>query len=185
MIPGISDLAFLNERFGFWVTVSIVLVIVMTGVLYRFLSKKTDDFKKLIARFDETLSLLKLSVVTEEGQVLNQEQQRMLLLKLLALVEQIREELDDRIGRHLENVDRLASEEHWKHCDIDRCVHLSNVVRLMEQMREYMKDFVDQGKEHRQITQSMISDVFSRLDLFLVEVIKTTNMMRGGEGDQR
>ena len=185
MTPGLSDLAFLNERFGFWATVAVVLGGLIVYLAYRFISRKTDDLKRLVLRFDETLNLLKLSVITEEGQVLNQEHQRMLLLKLLGLVEEIREELNERIGKHLENVDRLASEEHWKHCEIDRCVHLSNIVRIMEQMREDMRNFVEQGKEHRQVTHTMISDVFSRLDLFLVEVIKTTNILRGGKHDHR
>ncbi len=185
MIPGISDLAFLNERIGFWATVAIMLTGLIFYAVYRFLSKKTHDFKKLVSRFDETLNLLRLSVLTEEGQVLNQEQQHRLLVKLVDLVEDLRVELNAKIGRHFENVDRLASEEHWKHCDIERCVHLSNLMRAVEHMREYLKDFVEQGKEHRQITQSMISDVFTRLDLFLVEVIKTTNVIRGEKNDSR
>ena len=185
MAPGISDLAFLNELFGFWATVAAVLTGVIVYLGYRFISRKAQDVQRLLGRFDETLNLLRLSVVTEEGQILNQEEQRRMLLKLLGLVEEIREELNSKIGRHLENVDRLASEEHWKHCEIDRCVHLSNIVRILEQMREHMNNFVEQGKEHRHVTQTMISDVFSRLDLFLVEVIKTTDMLRGGKDDKR
>lgn len=185
MIPGLSDLAFVHERLGVWAAVALLLFGIIVYLAYRYVSRKTDDVKTLITRFDETLGLLRLSVVTEEGQVLNQEEQRMLLLKLLALLEEISEDLNSRIGRHMENVERLASEEHWKHCDIDRCANLSNIVRTMEQMRQYMNDFVEQGKEHRQVTLNMISDVFSRLDLFLVEVIKTTNILSGGKNAQR
>jgi hypothetical protein len=97
---------------------------------------------------------------------------------LPGLVNEIRETnkvFHETFKRHVEDTDRLNSEEHWKHCQVDRCPYLQ---KHFAEHGEALRDVVDMIRQFsgdatasRQFTQESINTIMRRFDDFATAML--------------
>jgi hypothetical protein len=90
--------------------------------------------------------------------------------------------LTDGYENHIEDTKRMADEELWKHCPIERCPNLQKVITFLETINRELKDFAESAKESKSATQDSIVEVSSKIDNFInglgSEFIATLRDMR-------
>lgn len=68
---------------------------------------------------------------------------------------------------HILDTKKMADEELWKHCPVERCPNIQKVINFLEQISREIKEFSDTAKESRGATQASISDVSAKIDTFI------------------
>lgn len=98
--------------------------------------------------------------------------------EIYALVQSFSDNYQD----HIYDTKRMADEELWKHCPVERCPNLQKVINFLEQISRELKDFADSAKDSRSTTQASITDVSEKIDKFInglgSEFIMTLRDMR-------
>ena len=98
---------------------------------------------------------------------------------------------DDRelMRRYVVAKERLADEDHWKHCELEKCPHLHAVVNTIRDIKACANEFVATGHDSRQRTVDMITGIDQNVKAFangiLALVKQTQDEIQGYAGDER
>lgn len=58
----------------------------------------------------------------------------------------------EQADRHYKDVERLAGDEHWKNCDINKCVHFQQIFTKLDKVQERFDQFDRRAEETRSNT---------------------------------
>ena len=62
----------------------------------------------------------------------------------------------EQADKHYKDVDKLASDEHWKNCDVGKCVHLQQILHRIEKIQERFDQFDKRADETRNNTTTSL-----------------------------
>jgi hypothetical protein len=65
------------------------------------------------------------------------------LLLRLAQLQEIVTALQDNATTHYSDVERLASDEHWKNCQVDKCPNMPNIISNLKQNNERLTEIIE------------------------------------------
>lgn len=55
----------------------------------------------------------------------------------------------EQADKHYKDVERVASDEHWKNCDINKCIHFQQIFNKMDKIQERFDQFDQRANETR------------------------------------
>jgi len=90
---------------------------------------------------------------------------------MLAEIREVVGRFDGVFVKHVEDTERLASEEHWKSCQLDKCPYLLKFFNKLEGIAQETRDFAEAAKLSREQTRELISILMRRLDDLFVQQI--------------
>jgi hypothetical protein len=141
---------------GIWILVILVLVL----LLIRRYRRDMKAFQSQISESKDKLDTIhESSLASTDKRIIRREE----LLDLL----QTMSARDDAFAEHIKDTKKLASEEVWKHCPIDRCPNLSKIVNFLSEISTEIKTFTTSASQVRDQTQSTIINISSRIDRFI------------------
>ena len=59
-------------------------------------------------------------------------------------------------SNHYKDVERIASDEHWKTCDINKCIHFQQIFNKIEKIQERFDQFDKRAEEARSNTNTSL-----------------------------
>lgn len=87
-----------------------------------------------------------------------------------------------RQSQHLADSERVASEEHWKNCQVDKCPYLSKFFEELRDTRQIIEHFSGDAQTSRAETRTAIDTIMRRFDDFAVAMLSLSrkNGVNGG-----
>ena len=100
------------------------------------------------------------------------------------MVEEIRgraERVDGLIIKLSEDTERIASEEHWKSCTVDRCPYLQKFYSELKGATHLIQTFSDEARVSREGTKEAVNTMMKRIDDFAIAVIAALKKNSNGK----
>lgn len=176
----IVDAMQLHDSMGFWGTVAIIAILIIIWIVYRVTCKRLFNAEKFIFDLGETISVVKESFVTEKGKVVSQAIQQETLNHLVIMLTALRDEFSETYTKHISDVERLASEEKYKDCDVARCVHLSKIIWAIEQVSKRLQTIEEHTHEAQNDAATYMEQTRSQLMTISKDLLATLRVFASG-----
>lgn len=163
-----ADFFQICEVIGAGWAVSIFLTGIIIAISMRLLCKRINKFDELFKRLDIAITRIEQSIHTDDGRLINRSEIADGINSLISIFQ----DHQVKFSHHLNDTDKIRNMEPYEHCDVNRCPNFSYIIKLIEQTRDLIKQFVAEGRVARRETQESINGIFSKFDTFLVEIIK-------------
>jgi hypothetical protein len=180
MALNIVDTMQLHETMGFWATVAIIAILIIIYILYRLTCKRLSNAEKFIFDLGETINVVKESFVTEKGKVVSQAIQQETLNHLVIMLTAIRDEFNESYLKHIADVERLASEDKYKDCDIAKCLHLSKIIWAIEQVSKRLEAIEEQTQGARSDAANSMEQTRSQVTAISKDLLATLRVFASG-----
>ncbi|MGC8602345.1 MAG: hypothetical protein ACP5VS_01510 [Desulfomonilaceae bacterium] len=180
MALNVVDTMQLHETMGFWATVAIIAILIIIYIVYRVTCKRLSTAEKFIFKLSETIAVVKESFVTETGKVVSQAVQQETLNHLVIMLTTIRDEFNESYSKHIADVERLASEDKYKDCDIAKCIHLSKIIWAVEQVSERLEAIEKQTHEARNDAVNSMEQTRSQVTAISKDLLATLRVFASG-----
>lgn len=135
-------------------TIAVVLFIVVIWLAIREARDIWRDHKAAVS----SIMLQEKAIFDEEKTVVFRKD---ILIRVAQLCDKV-EKLQAAANIHFEDVSRIASDEHWKQCKVDKCPNLPGILAACKQ------------------TNDALSEIASQLRQLSIEMIATLRSFRGG-----
>lgn len=139
---------------------AILVLAVVAGLIFiafLFFRSKYDSWSEKMERVD--MNLLLTREATD---------------KLLSLLEETHADLHSMA----ESQKVIASEEHWKHCPLDRCPNLGRVNLKVDECLKVIEQFAQDGKNSRSETRAIVERIVEKQDALSNEIIAILRQIR-------
>lgn len=149
------------DLIGFWETHSTpVTIAVLLGLALLCLGIKElrDQWKNHKRMWSSILSQEDSIKDDDEQTVIYRREVLALVSRVYAILDALQKKADD----HYADVERLASEDHWKNCNVDKCPNLPTLLASMKQ------------------TNDTLSEIVTLLRQLIIEIIATLRSFRNG-----
>ena len=180
MALNVVDTMQLYETMGFWATVAIIAILIIIYIVYRVTCKRLSNAEKFISSLSETVDVVKESFVTEKGKVVSQAVQQETLNHLVIMLTAIRDEFNESYLKHIADVERLASEDKYRDCDIAKCIHLSKIIWAVDQVSERLEAIEKQTHEARNDAVNSMEQTRRQVTAISKDLLATLRVFASG-----
>ncbi len=180
MALNIVDTMQLHETMGFWATVAIIAILIIIYIVYKVTCKRLSTAEEFIVKLSETIAVVKESFVTEKGKVVSQAIQQETLNHLVVMLTAIRDEFNETYLKHVSDVERLASEDKYKDCDIAKCIHLSKIIWAIDQVSERLEAIEEQAQEARSDAANSLEQTRNQVTAISKDLLATLRVFAAG-----
>jgi hypothetical protein len=156
-------------------------LLVVTGVIGAFLI--WGRFRNIADRLQDTVKKIDhicVAISNDNGDPVVHHLLLMEIQKALTLLTRECESHINEAGKHYSDVERLASEEHWKNCDVSRCPNLQNILLALQGMVNNFSSFEDQAKESRNNTTTSLETIRCQISDLTRDILATLRVFKGG-----
>lgn len=160
------------EKIGFYGGIAVFSTLLLLWTIYKVSMEKINNICVITNKLDETINIIRQAMVTKDGEVILLEEHQQLLKVILQKIFDVQRETVGLLKKHIIDVEKIADDEKFVTCDVNRCKHLPRVITLIEQTRESLKDFVEDEKEGRYAVKDSVQGISAKFDMFLVEVLR-------------
>lgn len=160
-------LSFMGDH-GIAITAFLLVLLVLFYIAWHYVRKRWIAAGVLLGKWDQILLLLEVEIENSGGN----------LDSLKHLIDKFREEFKiyeinhtALTRKHQEESALIASEEHWRHCPIERCPTMQKVTTMVEEYRKWLYDYTDETKTTRELTRESINQLTNKLDHVTSELL--------------
>ncbi|MBI4962511.1 MAG: hypothetical protein HY913_04480 [Desulfomonile tiedjei] len=165
--PGdLKDAVDAYRDYGWYAGIGIPVLAFVLYLAYRYVLHLRDKVQNYLTNVEQRIEKITDAWV-KNGKVVDQSVLTDEMRQAVQEIREINQKFDDVFMCHVEDTKRLADEEIWKHCPIERCPNLSQVLTFLEQVNRELKEFATEAQESRVQTRSSISDISTRIDKFI------------------
>jgi hypothetical protein len=162
-----SDIAGLYDKLELGWVISLLLLTIIVIWTWRLIKKQTQTWRGLINKADANLDFLGGTSKNKDGSIYSLQER----LESINIIKSNLDELTELCQEHFNTTDKIASQEHWKNCPIEKCPNLHVLLYEVKELTSQMKEFKTQTEEYRSKNDISINSLVSRIDAMLIEVI--------------
>lgn len=133
-----------------------MMVGIFGSVLFiRYLYKFADSIQSM----SDKVKTLETTILSKEG---NPAAQYGMLVHIDETVNELRRDFESHTSaaeRHYQTLEDVNSEDHWKNCPIDKCVHFQDIIRRLDRVVEKWEQFEKRADESRANTVTSIEGI--------------------------
>lgn len=131
-------------------SIPVLTFLAMIGIVLLF--SKIRSFNNELQLLVKTVNAMGRATIDEKGNpVVDVDILNDLKLQLLELKKEC-ETYTKKANDHYVAVDHIASSEHWKNCDISKCIHLQSLFNKFDRIIERLDNFDKRADESRSST---------------------------------
>jgi hypothetical protein len=180
MALNIVDTMQLYESLGAWGAVAIIAILIIIYIVYRVTCKRLSNAEKFLFKLSETIDVVKESFVTEKGKVVSQAIQQETLNHLVIMLTALRDEFNETYQKHVSDIERLASEDKYKDCDVAKCIHLSKIIWAIEQVSKRLETIEEQTHEARNDAANSMEQTRIQVTAISKDLLATLRVFASG-----
>ena len=160
-------LSFMGDH-GLVLTGLILVILILFYIVWYYVRKRWMEAGVLLGKWDQILLLLEVEIENSDNS----------MESLKHLISKFREEFklyeinhSALTRKHQEESTAISSEEHWKHCPIERCPTMQKITQSVEEYRQWLHDYTDETKSTRELTRESINLLTNKLDYVTSELL--------------
>ena len=176
----VVDTMQLYETMGLWAAIAIIAILIIIWIVYRMTCKRMLGAEKFMTKLDGTLDVIKQSLVTERGKVVSQAVQQETLNHLVVMLTALRDEFNETYQKHISDIERLASEDKYKDCDVAKCIHLSKILWAIDQISQRLEIINEQTQEARTDVANSLEQTRSQVTSISKDLLATLRVFAAG-----
>lgn len=151
------DMKTILETYGIYATLAVCVVAVMSWITIKRIKKFIKDQLSLIACVEKSQKDYHDLVSKHE--------------KIFEDIKEIVKRFDYVFMQHVEDTERIASEEHWKFCQMDKCPYLQKYFEELRDQTQLINHFHENIKSSYKSMKESNSIMMRRLDDFSAAVM--------------
>lgn len=127
------------------------------GVLFifRYINQFSDQLKKM----SDTVDIMGKAIVNEKGNPIATYDVLSSIKQELSLLRDDFEEHSTSAADHYKDVERIAGDEHWKNCSIDKCPLMSNIFVKLDKVLDRFDQFDKLAEDSRKNTSASLDSI--------------------------
>lgn len=180
MALNVVDTMQLYETVGFWAAIAIIAILIIIWIVYKITCKRLLSAEELICKLDNALNIIKKSLVAGNGKVVSQAIQQETLNHLVIMLTALRDEFSESYLKHIADVERLASEDKYKDCDIAKCIHLSKIIWAIDRVFERLETIDEQAQEARSDAVNSMEQTRNQVTAISKDLLATLRVFAAG-----
>lgn len=149
---------------AWFVFVSVVCIVFLLAGLY--IRDRWRGSKGFATRLGDQVDRLEKAWTGPNGKMLDQSACLTDAHTTLAEIRQIATRFDSVFMQHVKDTERVAQEDHWKNCPVEKCPHLQRFSDKIDGIAEDIADFAEEAKFSQESTQEAIGVIMRRFDDF-------------------
>ena len=168
-------LSFMGDH-GLVLTGLILVILVLFYIIWYYLRKRWVEAVVLLGKWDQILLLLEVEVLNSDNSM---ETLKHLIIKFREEFKLYGINHSALTRRHQEESTIISSEEHWKHCPIERCPTMQKLTNQVEDYRQWLHEYTEETKSTRELTRESINKLTNKLDFVTGELLLTLRGIPG------